>query len=99
MSRESAHDAGPIPVTRKRWAPQGKPDPAVVAATRAAQGEFVTGRPVPGALEWVTRHQDEYWGKWLAVGPHGLIAAADTLDELEWMVGGSLKRLHLAHLV
>lgn len=43
-------------------------------------------RPIPGALEWLKEHRDEYLLRWVAVGPEGLVAAADTLDALETQV-------------
>jgi hypothetical protein len=39
-------------------------------------------RPIPAALKWVTDHRAEYWGQWVAVGPDGLVAAAETFDAL-----------------
>ncbi|HEX6751129.1 MAG TPA: hypothetical protein VF092_27815 [Longimicrobium sp.] len=40
------------------------------------------GRQVPGALQWIKEHADEYAGRWVAVGESGLVAAADSFEEL-----------------
>jgi predicted RNase H-like HicB family nuclease len=42
-----------------------------------------SGRPIPGALEWIKEHAQEFEGRWVAIGPEGLVADAATFEELE----------------
>jgi len=56
-------------------------------------------RPIPGALEWITEHCEEYAGRWVAVGPNGrLVAAADTFPELEEQLE-SFEDVLISHVV
>jgi hypothetical protein len=55
-------------------------------------------RPIPGALEWIAEHCEEYAGRWIAVGPNGLVAAADTFRELEKQLD-SLENVLISHVV
>ncbi|HKP76961.1 MAG TPA: DUF5678 domain-containing protein [Longimicrobiaceae bacterium] len=48
------------------------------------------GKPVPGGMEWIKAHWDEYPGEWVAVREGHLLGHAWTLDELERQIG-SLK--------
>lgn len=45
------------------------------------------GRPVPGAMQWLKEHWDDYPGEWVAVRDGELLGHADTLDELERQIG------------
>jgi hypothetical protein len=56
-------------------------------------------RPIPGALEWVTEHCEEYWGKWVAVGPNGLVAVGDTFPELKAHLRGCFDGVMISHVV
>ena len=40
-------------------------------------------RPVPGALQWVKEHGDEYVGEWVAIGAKGLVAHGETFEEMK----------------
>jgi hypothetical protein len=72
---------------------------ATVTDTRErALWEHDHGRAIPGALEWLKEHWQEYAGKWVAVGPSGLVGAADTLDELEARIG-HFRGVVIDHLV
>ena len=55
-------------------------------------------RPVPGALEWLEEHWNEYAGRWVAIGPAGLVAAGATFDEMRRQVE-SLRGLLVAQVV
>lgn len=57
-----------------------------------------SGRPVPGAMEWLKQHWDEYAGRWVAVGPDGLVADGATFDEIRRQLP-SLKGVLIAQLV
>ena len=59
---------------------------------------YEPGRPIPGAMKWLTRHWDECAGLWVAVGPAGLVGAADTLAELEAKIG-SFQGTMVCHVV
>jgi hypothetical protein len=67
-------------------------DPAVEALHRNA-------RPIPGALEWIAEHCEEYAGRWVAVGPNGLVAAADSFRELASQLGDSFEGVLISHVV
>jgi hypothetical protein len=49
--------------------------------------EHENGRVIPGATEWLREHWEEYAGQWVALGPSGLVAAAETFAELKAKVG------------
>jgi hypothetical protein len=66
-------------------------DPAVEALHRNA-------RPIPGALEWIRDHWEEYAGRWVAVGPNGLVAAGDTYREMRAQLD-SLADVLMCHVV
>jgi hypothetical protein len=55
-------------------------------------------RPIPGALEWIAEHCEEYAGRWVAVGTNGLVAAADTFRELENQLD-SFENVLISHVV
>jgi hypothetical protein len=67
-------------------------------AERAAELHHPAARRIPGALEWIADHCEEYAGRWVAVGPNGLVAAADTFPELESKLD-SLKGVLISHVV
>ena len=46
------------------------------------EADWEAGRPVPGAMEWLLEHWDEYAGRWVAVGANGLVADGQTFDEM-----------------
>ena len=48
-----------------------------------AEDEWQPGRPVPGAMQWLKDHGDEYAGEWVAIGPRGLVAHGETFEEME----------------
>ncbi len=54
-------------------------------------------RPIPGAMDWIKKHGDEYAGRWVAIGPNGLVAAADTFPELDSQLE-SFEGVLIAHL-
>ncbi|HEX6751118.1 MAG TPA: DUF5678 domain-containing protein [Longimicrobium sp.] len=56
-------------------------------------------KPIPGAMDWLKEHWDEYAGQWVAIGPNGLVAVADTFPELAARLGGSFEGVLTAHLV
>jgi hypothetical protein len=45
--------------------------------------EWRPGKPVPGAMQWLKEHGDEYAGEWVAIGPRGLVAHGETFEEME----------------
>jgi hypothetical protein len=49
------------------------------------------GRPVPGAMEWLNEHWDDYPGEWVAVRDGQLLGHAATLSELERQIGNIRK--------
>ena len=55
-------------------------------------------RPIPGALEWIAEHWEEYAGRWVAVGPNGLVAAGDTFPELKARLD-SFEGVLISHVV
>jgi len=55
-------------------------------------------KPVPGAMDWLKEHWDEYAGQWVAIGPEGLVAAAATYGELKPCLDPS-ERVLIAYLV
>jgi hypothetical protein len=55
-------------------------------------------RPIPGAMEWIAEHWEEYAGRWVAVGPNGLVAAADTFKELKTHLD-SFEGVLISHIV
>ena len=48
----------------------------------AAEEEWRPGKPVPGAMQWLKDHGDEYAGEWVAIGPRGLVAHGETFEEM-----------------
>jgi hypothetical protein len=73
-------------------------DAPVKDTRERAMWEWENGRTIPGAAEWLTEHWTELAGLWVAVGPSGLVGAADTLDELEAEIG-HFKGVLLSHVV
>ena len=55
-------------------------------------------KPIPGAMDWLKEHWDEYAGQWVAIGPNGLVAAAPTYGELKVYLDAS-ERVLIAQLV
>ena len=56
-------------------------------------------KPIPGALEWIAEHWEEYAGRWVAVGPDGLVAAADTFPDLTARLNDSFEGVLISHVV
>jgi hypothetical protein len=46
------------------------------------EADWDAHRPVPGAMEWLLEHWNEYAGRWVAVGANGLVAEGETFDEM-----------------
>jgi hypothetical protein len=64
----------------------------------ATDGTWPSDRSLPGAMKWVTDHAEEYAGRWVAVGPEGLVAAGDTLPELRAQLT-SFRGVLISHVV
>jgi hypothetical protein len=77
--------------------PPALPDLAAARGNAAGRDPYA-GRPIPGASKWLTEHWAELEGLWVAVGPCGLVGAADTLDESEQKIG-SLRGVLISHVV
>ena len=72
-----------------KWTPSESDDTSITEKVPMPQHETMAlssarrrGRQVPGALEWIKEHADEYAGRWVAVDESGLVAAADSFEEL-----------------
>jgi hypothetical protein len=72
--------------------------PAELQRSGASQWTPESGRPIPGASEWLDEHWHEYEGLWVAVGPQGLAAAGRSVAELREKLG-CFSGLLLAHVV
>jgi hypothetical protein len=76
-------NSSPSPAHLTRDGQEAEMSEQAAAEQRYAEEVWRPGRPVPGAMQWLKEHGDEYAGEWVAIGPRGLIAHGDTFEEME----------------
>lgn len=75
-------NSGPSPAHLTRDGQEGEMSEHAAVEEGQPGDEWRPGRPVPGAMQWLKEHGDEYAGEWVAIGPRGLVAHGDTFEEM-----------------